>query len=243
MQQLELLWRLQEIDLGISKLEGSLEDSPLIREAERVQQVVEEQRSSLEKTKEELENKKKEIRKKEMELQDKSQESSSLRKQMYGGEISSTKELEQMEKKLKLLEKDKGELESRIIEEMEKVEEMEEEKKKLEEELKEEEKKLEKVNKELEEEQGKTKQELEEMRQKRRDLESGAESKFLEKYESFSRHYNGKGIARVDGDICEGCQVFISSAIKGRLYKQDKLVYCENCGRILVWLPGEEKEV
>jgi len=237
MDQMELLYRLQEVDLSISNMEKSLEDTPLIREVNEKQEEVEGRKAELEDTKEEIVRKKKKVKKLESELQQKSEESSSLRKKMYGGEIASTRELEQMEKKLNLLEQEKGELENSIIEEMEIIEEIESRKKKQEEELSGEEKKLKELNEKLEQEQEQIKEELEKMRGRRTELAEQVEPRFMERYETYSQRFNGRGIANVVRDICEGCRVYISSAIKGRLYKSNSLVYCENCGRILVWIP------
>jgi len=240
MKQLELLWHLQEVDRRLTELEKMQEESPVLSEANRWEQQVEGGRKNKEEIQKNLEEKRKEMRKKEMQLQKLAEESSSLRKKMYGGEVSSTRELEQMEKRLKKIEQEKEELEGKIIEEMEEIETAEEEKSQQENQLQEEIKTLEEKKQLWHNECQRIKEEKENLLQQRNELEGKVENQLLEKYRVFFERYQGKGLARVTSDICGGCRMFVSAAIKGRLYNLNSIVYCENCGRILVKFPEQD---
>lgn len=236
MQQLELLWRLQEVDLRLGELFKELEESPVLHEANYWDQKLVEKNKLWEAARQDLDKRNKELKKKEMQLQKASEEGNSLRKKMYGGEISSTRELEQMEKKLNKLEQDQKELEEQIIEDMEGIEELEEDKKMQEQTINEESSILEEKNEKWNKEKQKIEEEIAKLEQQREELIEKIEKPFWEKYQILSQRYRGKGLARVTSDICEGCRMFVSSAIKGRLYNLNTIVYCENCGRILVKL-------
>jgi len=237
MQQLELLWHLQEIDLRLSELNKELDASPVLAEAIYWEEQVKEKEKCFDEACRELEQKKKELKKKEMKLKELTEEKNNLRKTMYGGEISSTRELEQMEKKLRKLESDQEELEGDVIEELEEIEKKEEEKEEQEKELKQVSATLQEKKQVWSSEENRIREELEKLKQQRAEIEKKVEKPFLEKYQLLSQRYRGKALARVTTDICEGCRVFVSSAIKGRLYNLNTMVYCENCGRILVKLP------
>nr|WP_278000998.1 C4-type zinc ribbon domain-containing protein [Clostridium botulinum] len=58
------------------------------------------------------------------------------------------------------------------------------------------------------------------------------EKDFLEKFDKIKK---SKKIALVplEKGICTGCRVRVSSMILDKIRKEEKVVYCDNCGRIL----------
>ena len=59
-----------------------------------------------------------------------------------------------------------------------------------------------------------------------------AEPALLKSYEAIARQKNGLAVAGLQANKCLGCRLTLSSAVI-RAVDQGKLVYCENCGRIL----------
>lgn len=59
-----------------------------------------------------------------------------------------------------------------------------------------------------------------------------AEPALLKSYDAISRQKNGLAVAGLQANKCLGCRLTLSSAVI-RAADQGKLVYCENCGRIL----------
>ena len=82
--------------------------------------------------------------------------------------------------------------------------------------------------------------ELKQLQEERENLAAQIEPQNLERYHDLSERFQGRGVARVINDICQGCSVFISSAQRGFLYDSEALIYCESCGRLLLRFAGEE---
>ncbi|HOB86438.1 MAG TPA: hypothetical protein PKO38_01955 [Bacillota bacterium] len=231
---LELLWELQEKDLAIRALEEELQNTPLLEETEALREEVrrlqEEHRGAEERFKEE----KRRLRALEMDIQKKTGERDALRRKLYGGEVSNLKELEQMEKKLNLLILEVDHLEEAAIEKMESLEKMEQELAAQAEQVSGQEEHLQEMERRLEALQAELRERLEALQEEREQFAGRLEPQYLERYRILSQKHQGRGVARVVDDICEGCRVFISSKLKGQLYNPKAMVYCENCGRLLI---------
>ncbi len=234
--QLQLLWELQEIDLSIKGLQTKIEEAPWLSGVPDAREYLE----SLEKDCSEKENRLKSERKelKQMEFEEQSifDTSKELKDNMYGGKVSNVKELEQMQRKLDLLAEDKKKLEEKMINLMESIEALEEELNELAEKISRTREDLAGKEKQLEEEITALNQEIAQLQSQREELAGKIDQKYLEKYLMLAEKYQGKALARVVNDICGGCRVFISSAHRGHLYNPSSMVYCENCGRLLVKL-------
>ncbi len=234
--QLKLLWDLQEIDLAIRDLEQKKEEAPAlsgVKEAsedyERLEKEISEKEILLKDNRKTLKN----LEMREQKLVD---DRKNLSDNMYDGTVTSIKELEQMQRKMELLAEDKQKTEDDILLYMESVEEqeslLEHEKTELEK-CKQELQKKEKV---LEEDLDRFKHDLENLKESRAGLIEKIEAKYINKYNMLAEKHQGEALAKVDNDICGGCRVFISSALRGHLYNPGAMVYCENCGRLLVRL-------
>ncbi len=234
MEQLELLWHLQEIDLTIAGLEKELEEEPLISRVEKLEDKHKREGLHLDEINKSIKDKQKEIKILDLNLQKANEEIKTLRRKLYGGEVSNVKELGTMEKKLELVEKDKDLFENDIIEQIEILEEAEKS-------LEAQKNTIAAYQKKLKERQGELKDKILEIQQKinesklKRDgILKNINEDYLERYKLLNKRPDKKGVARVVNDICEGCRVFISSGQRGRLYNAETMLYCENCGRLLV---------
>jgi len=235
--QLKLLWDLQEIDLAIRELEQKIEEAPAlsgVKEAsedyERLEKEISEKGSL-------LKDKRKILKNLEMRDQKIVEDRKTLSDNMYDGTVTSIKELEQMQRKMELLAEDKQKNEDEILLLMEFVEEQEsllEYKTKELEKCKQE---LQKKETALEEELDRFRRDLVNLQESRAGLAEKIEAKYINKYNMLAEKHQGEALARVgSNDICGGCRVFISSALRGHLYNPEAIVYCENCGRLLVRL-------
>jgi hypothetical protein len=83
------------------------------------------------------------------------------------------------------------------------------------------------------------KKELEEVRQshlKERETIRSQQIKeisLLSRIERLQKRYGGHAIVPVIENACHGCRVTVSTQLNVALQKCERLVYCENCGRIL----------
>jgi len=238
--QLKLLWDLQELDLSISNLQQKLEEAPLISGVQETTDKLNELAIEITERELRLKEDRKTLKQLEMKTQKIVDDRKELSDNLYGGKITNVKELEQMQRKFDLLAAEKQKTEDSILVLMETVEdqeaalnEIDAEHTKNEQDLQEKEERLASDLKQFNEE-------LSRMEDERKGLVEGIEKKYLTKYEILAQKHHGRPLARVVDDICGGCRVFISSAQRGHLYNPGTMVYCENCGRLLVKLDDQQ---
>ncbi len=234
--QLQLLWELQEIDLSIKDLQSKIEGAPWLSGVPEAREDLERLESDYSEKENRLKTERKELKQMEFEEQAIFDNSKELKDNMYGGKVSNVKELEQMQRKLDLLASDRRKLEEKMINLMESIETLEEELNELEKQISRARKDLADKEKQLEEEINALNKKIAQLQSQREKLAGIIDQKYLEKYSILAEKHQGKALARVVNDICGGCRVFISSAQRGHLYNPSAMVYCENCGRLLVKL-------
>jgi uncharacterized protein len=232
--QLKLLWELQELDLSIRKLDQKIENAPLQSGVDETEQEVEEEKNTLGELENQLKADRKTMRQLEMDTQKIDDDRKELTDNLYSGKVTNVKELEQMHRKLDLLAAEKKKLEDKIIVLMESIEEQEKAIADLDSKLQGSVRELEKKKNTLVTDLERFKAERVELEAKRNLQADKIEPKYMSKYNILAGKNQGKALAMVTNDLCGGCKVFISSGLSGRLYNQDAMVYCENCGRLLV---------
>ncbi|MEW5784502.1 MAG: hypothetical protein AB1767_05400 [Bacillota bacterium] len=232
--QLELMWNLQELDCSIAALTEEIEALPLHQEISETQEELDRQKTALAREEELLKEKRKQLNGLDLTIQKLSGDRETLRRKLYGGEVANVRELEQMEKKLSLLDKEQKTREDEALELMELIEENEQMLNNLSRQSGEQEQAVTEKQKRLEMEIERLRGNLSRLQEQRAALEAKLEPQFLERYRIITQRHHGRGVALVDGDICGGCSVFISSKQRGLLYNPLAMVYCETCGRLLV---------
>ncbi len=237
---LKLLWKLQGIDLAVKDLEDEVENTPLHREAEEAAEHLDELEKALERSARFLREQRKELRRGELDLESITAEHDELHRKLYSGEVKNIKELEQMEIKLRSVKRKQLGVEEVLLGMMESMEEEEQRLNDLTAQRDGAAAELQRRRRRLEEELARLGGELEKLGKQRADLAARIEPQYLERYRELAGRYQGRGLAAVIDDICQGCSVFISSAQRGFLYDPRAMVYCESCGRLLVRFTGEE---
>ncbi len=237
---LKRLWELQELDLAIGALAERLAQSPFHREAEEAADNLVRVREALELAEQTFKEQHKRLRRGELDLETITAEYGGLHRRLYSGETKNVKELEQMEVKLGLVKQKQLTLEEKLLGLMESMEQQEELIGELTSQKDDADAEMHKRQQLLDEELARLGKELEKLEEQHRLLSAQIEPGRLQLYRDISERYQGRGVARVIDDICQGCRVSISSAQRGFLYNPQTLVYCENCGRLLVRF-AEEK--
>ncbi len=237
---LKLLWRLQEIELTVKDLEDEVENTPLHRETGEAEVRLAELGEALEKSDQVLREQRKKLKRGELELESITAEHGELHRRLYSGEVKNIKELEQMEIKLRSVKQKQLGFEEEVLGMMESIEEEERLVRDLTVQQAEAAAELQRRRQRLEEELARLGGELERLGEKCEELAARIEPKYLERYHELAGRYQGRGLATVINDICQGCSVFISSAQRGFLYDPRAMVHCESCGRLLVRFTEEE---
>jgi len=235
MEQLRLLWELQEVEQEKNKKELDLQNIPsVLQYREKVKEVELLEKKVQQKEKEILDEKKAQ-RIKEMDVAKISALLKELNQKLYNGKIGNVKELESMEKKVHSLGKDRELQEDEIIVHMETVENLESEISSLQKQLQEEKKTLQKMKTKAREDRQNAQKELEELSICRDELTAKIEEGLLQKYRELSkRSGGGRCISLVENGFCGICNVSLPSSFKARLMTPGQLVYCENCASLLV---------
>ncbi len=234
--QLKLLWDLQQKDLAASALQKKIEEAPALSGVDETSAELDTLEKELAGLEVDLAADGKKLKKLEMDTQKIVDNRKELSESMYGGKVTNVKELEQMQRRTEQFAEQKQKLEDKIITLMESMEEQEAtlaEKKAERDDIA---AKLLELKEGLARELEQCNDALATLQNERAELVASVEEKYLERYGNLSERHQGKGLAVVESDICGGCRVFISSAQRGHLYNPAALVYCENCGRLLVKL-------
>lgn len=232
--QLKLLWDLQEIDIAIRGIGEDIDNAPLKSGVQEKTEALEVLRAERDNSDTKLKADQKQMRELEMKTQKTIDTRKELYENMYGGKTVNVKELEQQQRRLDQLDAERKKLEDLLINLLESIEEQEEQLGSLNKQLKQDENELNQAEAKLAAELELLKSKLTELEELRTKKAGEIDSKLLNKYRILAEKHQGRPLARVDNDICGGCRVFISGALRGHLYNPETMVYCENCGRLLV---------
>jgi uncharacterized protein len=237
--QLKLLWELQEMDLAIAALNKRIGEARALSGIEEITKALDDLKETYSDQEFRFREDAKKLKKHEMDIQKIVDDRKELRDSLYSGKVKNAKELEQIQRKSDLLEIEKKKLEDKSIALMESVEEQEIQ-------LEQTEKEIARKEQEIKEKEDQLAADLEQFNLELSRLEIArfkqaekVDSQYINRYSRMAEKFQGRPLARVADDICGGCRVFISSGLRGRLYNPDLIVYCENCGRLLVKLDDQ----
>ncbi len=237
MEQLLLLWELQEIEREIGKKEKELQNLASVVKYKQQKKAylnfLEDKKNAEEKYAGERKN----LKLYEMELQKISDILKELNSELYGGKIGSAKELESLEKKVRSKEKEKSGLEEKILAFMENLENDEEKIAELKIREKEKKEALQKSNTHARREVENARSGLELLKGKQNELMKAIESPLISKYRELNNRLQGRCISLVKKGFCGVCNVSLPSSFRSRMLTPGVLVFCENCGCLLV--PGD----
>jgi len=62
---------------------------------------------------------------------------------------------------------------------------------------------------------------------------SQLDSNFLNQYDKIRKSKGGLAVSRIIKGVCEGCNVKVSTSLINEVKQGKRIVYCENCNRIL----------
>lgn len=156
-------------------------------------------------------------------------------KRLYSGAIVNPKELAAIEKEIKMLKAQQGELDVQVLELYETVEKLKAGVDAATEALLEAEKTARAAMKKETAEKTKLEAELNELMPQREELAKQITNPVLmSRYDSARKRTGSTGIAKVIDGMCEGCHVSITGFIMRNLYTNGELQMCENCSRILM---------
>ncbi|MFN3739821.1 MAG: zinc ribbon domain-containing protein [Thermodesulfovibrionales bacterium] len=234
--RLQKLIELQELDQTILQMTKKIETeipagiSEISRLSEKLQKDAE--RIRLKGT--ETEKRKKQ---KELELQDIEEKINKLKAR--APEIKTNKEYQALLNEIETAQREKIKIEDEILALMEMAEQVRIELKIQEEEFKKKEAELENKKKELLTVKEETEERLEGLRQKRNLLIKEIEPSDYELYMSLLEKNRGIAVTVAIDAVCQGCYLNIPPQLYVEIRKNDRLIQCPQCKRILYWRPPD----
>lgn len=234
MSELASLQQVQELDTRIFALREQMDNHPLKEEVAALREEAEECARALEDAESALEESGKKQRKLEAEIQGIDEKLAREENKLFGGMVTNPKELRGLQAEVRSLKRKKDELETELLEEMERQDDMrprvEELRSRRERLLADVEEKEETLRAETE----KLRAELDRLEKERKVLAEGLEEDLLQLYEKLLAGKQNLAVVKVIEGICQGCRVELPGKEYDRFMRSEGIFRCPNCGRILV---------
>ena len=93
---------------------------------------------------------------------------------------------------------------------------------------------LQELTEQVEQQQRKYDQELAELGRKQKALRGTVDGDVLSAYERIAGSRGGQGLAEVRGRVCQGCFTTITKQKENELMRDEEVLYCTSCGRLLM---------
>ncbi len=234
MDQLELLYALQQKDTELQSLREQEEGHPLKAEAEELRAALENAEKELVAGQGEMAEAEAAQKKLEDELDSLSRKIKSEEDKLYGGEVANPKELRGLQAEVKFLAKKKDDLETGILEGMEAIENLGAEGERLEAGREAKRVNLAEVEAKLGQELAALAERIAAVEAEKAELRPQIPAELLKAYDTLLRQKHNLAVVRVAGGVCQGCRMELPGQDYDRFKRTDGIFKCSTCGRILV---------
>lgn len=234
MEQLKLLWQLQELEQEIARKETEMQNISSVNAYRACRKEVAALQDSLRRQAETMDAARKKMRRAELDLRNINGAIADLNKKLYGGAVHNTRELEGMEKKVLSMRAEQSAIEDNILTIMEELEKDEFKSSELGRETEAEQERLQQVKTQAQKDLQLARQELDDLNKRRESIMQRVEAPLLQKYRELKAKMHGQCISLVQNSFCGICNVSLPSAFRARILTPGQLVFCENCGSLLV---------
>ncbi len=229
--QLELLWELQKIDLELKGIKEEKDRYP--KEMKKLDERQKIEKERIQKEKEKIESLEKTRRQKEGHLNLEQEKIKKAEGRM--SEVKTNKEYQAMLSEIDTIKEANSRIEEEILQVMDEVDELKKDLSKREREVG--------VSVEkIEAERGKLKEKMayddniwNEQMERREVLSKEIESKLFKLYNTLKEKRQGVGVVNVKNETCQGCFVNVPPQMFIEVQKNNALIRCPNCNRILYW--------
>lgn len=233
-KQIDTFLELQKIDGILEKEENKKETLPL--NMVKIKKEIKEVTNRLKSKSEEFKNLKVKMKRVELDLKEKTNKIEKHQEDLFGGKISDIKELKQLQKLVAKYKEEKNGIEEDLLVLMEEAENFNKIIISLREDLKKKEEKFKKCKEETSEIILETIKEINSLNDKRKALIGEIEDiRFFKQYELLRKDKGGNVILEIDDTICPGCYLDLPSDVIYHLKRDQSMVICPNCSRILIW--------
>ncbi|MEO0119620.1 MAG: C4-type zinc ribbon domain-containing protein [candidate division WOR-3 bacterium] len=227
---IKLLWELQQIDKEIDYLNQKAKEIP--EKTKGLNLHLEQEIKNLERDKANIINYKKEYKLAEVDLKTCEEKIAQYQVQLYSAKTN--EQYKAFLKEIETQKKLKEEIEDKMIELLEKIENTEQEIKRKEKEVEIIKEDTQKKIEELKKEEEKIKEEIKKREERRKELVSLLPANYYNIYEKIKTRRNGIAVAKIENDACSICFNPVPPQTIIEIRRNEKIYYCDYCGRILV---------
>ena len=230
-EQLDLLWELQKIDLEIKGLKESEERYP--KEIKRLDEKQKVEKEKIQKEKERVEILEKERRHKEGQLTLEQEKVKKTEGRMF--EVKTNKEYQALLTEIDTLKGASSREEEAILQLLEEIDDVKKTLSKREKEIAATLAKIEGEKKALQEKMNRDGEVLKRQVARREAVTKQLELNLYKLYNTLREKRKGVGVVSVKQETCQGCFVNVPPQMFIEVQKNNALVRCPNCNRILYW--------
>lgn len=230
-EDLRFLVELQEIDSAIVNKADIIDAIP--RKLSSVEQPLRDAQSVYDKNKLKYEILQKKKRDKEQFLDDVNEKVKKLKSRI--SEIKTNKEYQAFLKEIESAEKERHAVEDEILSLMEALDAMHNELASQESRIKTEEEKVEAFKKKLQGDIVEVEKELDELKLRRESLLKGIDAEIYKLYSKILKTKKGLAVVEAKDEICRGCNMNIPPQLFVEIKKNEKIIQCPQCSRMLYW--------
>lgn len=229
--QLELLWELQKIDLGLRGIKEEKDRYPGEMKKLDEKQKIEKER--VDKEKEKIESLEKTRRQKEGQLNLEQEKIKRAEGKMF--EVKTNKEYQALLSEIDAIKEANSRMEEEILQVMDEVDELKRDLSKREEDVGATLERIEAERKKLQQKMAHDEKVWEGQMERREVLSRQIESKLVKLYNTLREKRQGVGVVSVKHETCQGCFVNVPPQLFIEVQKNNALVRCPHCNRILYW--------
>jgi hypothetical protein len=229
--QLRLLWELQKIDLELKAIREEKERYP--KEIKKLDEKQKIEKERIQKEREKVESLEKTRRQKEGHLNVEQEKIKRAEGRM--SEVKTNKEYQALLNEIDAMKGANSRIEEEILQVMDEIDEVKKDLSKREKEMGSILEKLEEERKKLQEKMAHGEEAWKERVERRDLLSKQIESKLVKLYHTLKEKRQGVGVVSVKNETCQGCFVNVPPQLFIEVQKNNALVRCPHCNRILFW--------
>ncbi len=229
--QLELLWELQKIDLDLKNIKEERERYP--KEIKKLDEKKNIEKEKVQKEKEKVELLEKERRQKEGRLNVEQEKVKRAEGRMF--EVKTNKEYQALLNEIEAIKEASSREEEEILRVLDEIDELKKNFSKREKEVTAILEKIEAEKKTIQEKMVQDDEIWKKQMERREALSKQVESKLYKLYSTLKEKRQGVGVVSVKHETCQGCFVNIPPQMFIEVQKNNALIRCPNCNRVLYW--------
>ncbi|MGB7574082.1 MAG: C4-type zinc ribbon domain-containing protein [Thermodesulfobacteriota bacterium] len=230
-EQLKLLWELQKIDLELKGIKEEKDRYP--REIKKLDEKQKIEKERIQKEREKVESLEKTRRQKEGHLNTEQEKIKRAEGRM--SEVKTNKEYQALLSEIDTIKESNSRIEEEILQVMDEIDELKKDLSKREKEMGSTLEKIEGERKKLQEKTAQGEKAWSERVERRELLSKQIESKLVKLYGTLKEKRQGVGVVSVKNETCQGCFLNVPPQMFIEVQKNNALVRCPHCNRILYW--------